>query len=287
MPNTRLIKRRIRSVQSIGKVTKAMEMVAASRMKRAQERAVASRPYDEKIRQVIADLSAAIPPSPEGAIHPLLESRPVQRVQILLITTDRGLCGALNSNVIRQASSFILEQQSPPTAVAVGRKGRNFLHRCAQEVRAEFSGLGDRPGILDIAPIARVVIDDYTAGLVDRVYLIYPHFASTVTQHPVVRQLLPVEPAEFPSGQNAEYIFEPHPSHVLAQLLPRFVEMEIYHAILETIASEQSARMVAMRNATDNASDLFQELTLAFNKARQEAITNELLDMIGAKIALE
>jgi F-type H+-transporting ATPase subunit gamma len=287
MPNTRLIKRRIRSVQSIGKVTKAMEMVAASRMRRTQERALAARPYDEKIRQVIADLSAAIPPQPEGAIHPLLESRPVQRVQILLITTDRGLCGALNGNVIRQASAFILEQQVPVSAVAVGRKGRDFLHRCGQEVRAEFSGLGDRPGILDISPIANVVIEDYGQGVADRVYLIYPRFMSTVTQHPVVQQLLPVEPAKFPVGQNVEYIFEPHPSYVLAQLLPRFVEMEIYHAILETIASEQSARMVAMRNATDNASELFKELTLAFNKARQEAITNELLDMIGAKVALE
>ncbi len=287
MPAIRLIKRRIRSVESIGKVTKAMEMVAASRMRRAQERALAARPYDEKIRQVIADISAAIPPSPEGAIHPLLESRPVQRVQILLITTDRGLCGALNSNVIRQASSFILEQQLPLTTVAVGRKGRDFLHRCAQEVRAEFIGLGDRPGILDIAPIARVVMEDYTAGLADRVYLIYPRFVSTVTQHPAVHQLLPVEPAQFPAGQNVEYIFEPHPSYVLDQLLPRFVEMEIYHAVLETVASEQSARMVAMRNATDNANELFRELTLAFNKARQESITNELLDMIGTKIALE
>ena len=287
MPNTRLIKRRIRSVQSIGKVTKAMEMVAASRMKRAQDRALAARPYDEKIRQVIANLSAAIPPGQEGAIHSLLEVRPVQRVEVLLITTDRGLCGALNSNIIRVASNFLLEQEVPVSAVAVGRKGRDFCNRCGQDLLAEVTGMGDRPGLLDIAPIAKVVTEDYAAGKTDRVYLIYPQFVSTVTQNPVVRQLLPVEPTEFPAGQNVEYIFEPNASYVLGQLLPRFVEMQVYRAILETIASEQSARMVAMRNATDSAKDLFKELTLVFNKARQEAITNELLDMIGTKIALE
>lgn len=287
MPNTRQIKRRIRSVQNIGKVTKAMEMVAASRMRRAQERATAARPYDTKIRQVIADLSATIPPGPEGAVHPLLETRPVRRVQLLLISTDRGLCGGLNSNIFRLATSFILEQEVPISAVAVGRKGRDFLNRCAQTVHAEFTSLGDRPRMLDIAPIARVVMDDYAAGLADRVYIIYPQFVTTMTQRPAVRQLLPVESTQFPPGQNVEYIFEPDPTHVLAQLLPRFVEMEIYHAILETVASEQSARMVAMRSATDNASELFRDLTLEFNKARQEAITSELLDMIGTKIALE
>ncbi|MDP7240786.1 MAG: ATP synthase F1 subunit gamma, partial [Dehalococcoidia bacterium] len=227
MPNTRLIKRRIRSVQSIGKVTKAMEMVAASRMKRAQDRALAARPYDEGIRQVIANLSAAIPPGQEAAVHPLLDVHPVQRVELLLITTDRGLCGALNSNIIRVASNFILEQEAPVSVVAVGRKGRDFCNRYGQDLLAEFTGIGDKPGLLDIAPIAKVVTEDYASGKADRVYLIYPQFVSTVTQNPVVHQLLPVEPTEFPAGQNVEYIFEPDPSYVLGQLLPRFVEMQV------------------------------------------------------------
>ncbi len=287
MPNIRVIKRRTKSVQSIAQVTKAMEMVAASKMRRAQERALAGRPYDLKIRQVLANLTAAMPPNGDVPIHPLLTTRPVSQVETVLITTDRGLCGALNANVIRRTAAFLQEQTTPVTSVALGRKGQDFLHRCEQKSRAEFIGIGDKPGILDIAPIARVVTEDYTAGFVDLVYLIYPKFVSTVTQRPVVQQLLPIEPTAFPPGQNVEYIFEPHPTIVLSQLLPRFVEMEIYHAVLETAASEQSARMVAMRNATDNANDLIKELTLAYNKARQEGITRELLDMLGAKAALE
>lgn len=285
MPTLREIRRRIRSIQSTAKVTKAMELVAASKMRRAQERALAARPYDQKIRQVIADLMAAHPPR-EEALHPLMAVRPVNRISVIHITADRGLCGGLNSNMNRATSEFILSQTAPVEIVAVGRKGRDFMVRCGQHLRAEFTGLGDRPGLMDIVPIARVVIDDYTEGRVDEVYLAYPHFVSTLIQRPVIQKLLPVEPAKFPPRQNVEYIFEPDPSHVLAALLPRFVEMEVYHAVLEAVASEQSARMVAMRNATDNANRLIDELTLLFNKARQETITKEILDLIGATAAM-
>lgn len=285
MANIRLIKRRIRSVQSTSKITKAMEMIAASKMRRAQERNIAGRPYDEKIRQVIADLAAL--PRANGAIHPLLEARPVQRIAIIHITSDRGLCGGLNTNVNRRTAASILEQTSPAVIIAVGRKGRDFMYRYGQNVRAEFTGLGDRPRLVDTLPISRIVIDDYTNKFVDMVYLSYAQFVTTMSQRPVLKQLLPVEPAKIPARENVDYIYEPAPGAVLAQLLPRFVEMQVYHAILESIASEQSARMVAMRSATDNAMEFIQDLTLTYNKARQEMITTELLDITLGAAALE
>jgi F-type H+-transporting ATPase subunit gamma len=262
-----------------------MELIAASKMRRAQERCLAGRPYDVKIRQVIADL-AAVPRGDEEVIHPLLTQRPVNRIGIIHITADRGLCGGLNSNMNRRTAQFILEQTVPVVLLVVGRKGRDFMLRYGQRLRAEFTGLGDKPSLLDTQPIARIVIDDYIAGDVDEVYLAYTQFVTTMVQRPMIQKLLPVEPAILPPKQRAEYIFEPDPQFVLAQLLPRFIEMQIYHAILESIASEQSARMVAMRNATDNANQLIQDLTLMFNKARQEMITKEILDLIGATAVL-
>ncbi len=285
MANIRIIKRRIRSIQSTAKITKAMEMIAASKMRQAQERGLAGRPYEEKIREVLAGL-AAQPQSEGEPLHPLLERRPVKAISIVHITADRGLCGGLNGNVNRKTVGFILEQTATVSLVTIGRKGRDFMRRFKQEIRAEFTGLGDKPGILDTNPIARCVIDDYNSGAVDRVYVAYPKFVTTVTQTPMLEQILPIEPAILPPGQNVEYIFEPNSGFVLSELLPRFVEMEIYHAVLETIASEQSARMVAMRNATDNAKEVVEDLTLVYNKARQEMITTELLDMTGAAAAL-
>ncbi|MCK5653545.1 MAG: ATP synthase F1 subunit gamma [Dehalococcoidia bacterium] len=284
MPNIREIKRRIKSVQSTAKVTRAMEMVAASKMRRAQERTIAARPYAEKMQHILADLAAQHRSGEE--IHPLLEERPVNRVALIHITPDRGLCGGLIAIVNRSVASFILEQHVPVTVVVVGRKGRDFLVRSGQEVRAELTRLGDRPSIVDIQPIARIVIDDYTDGLIDEVYLSYTQFVTTMNQQPVLRRLLPIEPAAIEPGHNVEYIYEPSPDEVLEQLLPRFVEMGLYHVILESIASEQSARMVAMRNATDNASEIIDELTLTYNKARQEMITKELLDITGGAAAL-
>ena len=284
MATIRDIRRRIKSVQSTAKVTKAMEMVAASKMRRAQERTIAARPYAEKMQQVLADLAAQH--SSDEEIHPLLVQRPVNRIALIHITPDRGLCGGLVASVNRSAASFILEQQVPVSAVVVGRKGRDFLVRSGQEVRAEFTNLGDRPSVVDLQPIAHIVIDDYTNGLIDEVHISYTQFINTVNQRPVLWRLLPVEPAAIEPGQNVEYIYEPSPSEVLAQLLPRFVEKELYHVILESIASEQSARMVAMRNATDNAKEVIEDLTLTYNKVRQEMITKELLDITGGVVAL-
>lgn len=284
MANIRLIRRRIRGVQGIVKITRAMEMIATSRMRRAQERGLAGRPYSEKIRQVLADLAAL--PQAADLLHPLLQRRPVSKIAMVLITPDRGLCGGLNANLNRQTASFILEQSIPVTLIAVGRKGLDFMRRYGRDIRAEFTRLGDRPSLLDTLPISRIIIDDYTNGVIDLVYLVYAQFISTMVQRPILQQILPIEPAAIPKVQNVDYIYEPSPDEVLGELLPRFVEMQVYHAILESIASEQSARMVAMRNATDNANELIGELTLMYNKARQESITNELLDITGGAAAL-
>ncbi len=284
MPDIRKVKRRIKGVQNIAKITRAMEMIAASKMRKAQERGLAGRPYSEKIEQVIADL-AALPDI--GLQHPLLQRRPVEKIAVVHITPDRGLCGGLNANLNRRLGSFILEQENPVRVVAVGRKGRDFAVRSGSDMTAEFIQMGDQPAFLDTIPISHIVIDDYSNRVIDMVYISYAQFISTMVQKPVMKQLLPVEPAVIPRGENVDYIYEPGAEVVLGGLLPRFVEMEIYHAVLEAIASEQSARMVAMRNATDSASELIGDLTLLYNKARQEAITKELLDITGGVAALE
>lgn len=284
MANIRLIRHRIRSIQSTAKITRAMEMVATSKMRQAQQRGLAGRPYAEKITQVLADLAAL--PDAGRVLHPLLQRRPVAKVCIVHITPDRGLCGGLNASLNRKTASFILEQSVPVTIITVGRKGVDFMRRHGRDVRAEFAQLGDRPALLDTLPISRIIIDDYTGGVVDLVYLVYAQFFSTMAQRPVLRQILPVEPAAIPGVQNVDYIYEPGARVVLSGLLPRFVEMQVYHAILESIASEQSARMVAMRSATDNASELIDDLTLVYNKARQESITREILDISGGAEAL-
>ena len=284
MANIRLIRRRIRGIQNIAKITRAMEMIATSKMRRAQERGLAGRPYAEKIRQVIADLAAL--PEAGKTLHPLLQQRPVSKIAVIHITPDRGLCGGLHASINRKTASFILKQTAPVTLIIVGRKGLDFMRRYHRDIHAEFTNLGDRPSLLDTLPISRIIIDDYTNGAIDLVYLVYARFISTMLQRPVVEQILPVEPAAIPRAQNVDYIYEPDPQIVLGGLLPRFVEMQVYHAILESIASEQSARMVAMRNATDNAKELTSELTLLYNKVRQESITKELLDITGGAAAL-
>ncbi|MFC1932664.1 ATP synthase F1 subunit gamma [Chloroflexota bacterium] len=284
MADIRLIRRRIRGVQSIAKITRAMEMIATSKMRRAQERGLAGRPYSEKIRQVIADLAAL--PQAGGVSHPLLEQRTIARMAIVHITPDRGLCGGLNASINRRTASFILEQNIPASLICIGRKGLDFMRRAGRDIRAEFTWLGDQPSLLDTLPISRIIIDDYSNGVIDAAYLAYTQFVSTMVQRPVVLPILPIEPAAIPAAQNVDYIYEPSPDVVLEGLLPRFVEMQIYHAILESIASEQSARMVAMRNATDNGNELIQDLTLMYNKARQESITKELLDIVSGASTL-
>ena len=284
MANIRAIKRRIRGVTTTAKITRAMEMIAASKMKRAQERGLAGRPYADKIQQVIADLAALTEPGREP--HPLLRRRPVNKIALVHITPDRGLCGGLIGNINRAVAGYILEMKAPVAVIAVGRKGLDFLRRSERDVMAEFTNLGDRPSLMDTLPISQIVIDDYSQGVFDLVCLVYTSFVSTMVQHPRIKQLLPVEPSSIPAAQNVDYIYEPGHDEVLGNLLPRFVEMQVYHAILESIASEQSARMVAMKNATDNASELTDGLTLLYNKARQEAITTELLDIAGGVEAL-
>ena len=284
MASIQILRRRIRSIQGTTKIVRAMEMVATAKMRRTQQRAQAGRPYTEKIRQVIADL--AVEPSIGGKIPPLLQKREVKKIALVHLGTDRGLCGGLNTNLNRAVAEFISQQKTPVTVVTVGRKARAFARIAKLEVRAEFSGLSDRATMQETMPISRVVIDDYSKGEVDIVYLAYPNFVSTMVQKPTIQTLLPIEPAKLPAGQVAEYIYEPDPLSVLNELLPRFVEMEIYHAVLEVIASEQSARMVAMRNASDNAEDLVKDLTLSLNKVRQEMITKEICDISGGAEAL-
>lgn len=284
MANIRLIRRRIRSIRNTAKITHAMEMVAASKMRRAQERGLAGRPYAEKITQVISDLAAI--QAQRKTMHPLLERRAVKTVCLVVITPDRGLCGGLVSNLNREVAEFLLRTQAPAQIVAIGRKGADFLHRSGQRVIAEFIGLSDRPSLADTLAISKIIIDGFTDGSFDAVYLAYSQFVNTAVQRPLIMNLLPVEPAPIPKQEAADYIYEPNAAMVLDGLLPRFVEMQLYHAILEAIASEQSARMVAMRTATDNAEALISDLTLAYNKARQESITTELLDIVGGAAAL-
>ncbi len=281
MPTTRQIQRRIRSVENTAKITKAMELVAASKMRRAQERALAGRPYAERLTWVLSDLAETLPQMDPDTLHPLLRRREVQKIGIVHITPNRGLCGGLPTNVNRRASELTIDAGVPAEVIAVGRKGRDYFQRTMVPVRAEFTELGDYPEFLDILPIARLVIDSYLAGEVDQVHLVYAFFVSTVTQEPRVQQLLPIEPPQEEATRAVDYIYEPGRDEVLAELLPRYVEMQIYEAILEGIASEQSARMVAMRNASDAASEMIDVLTLAKNKARQEQITKELLDIVG------
>jgi len=284
MASIQVLRRRIRSIQGTTKIVRAMEMVATAKMRRTQQQALAGRPYTEKIRQVIADI--AVEPGIVGKILPLLEKREVKKIAILHIGTDRGLCGGLNTNLNRMMAEFVLGQKTPVTVITVGRKARAFARIAKLDIRAEFTGISDRATMQETMAISRMVIDDYSRGEVDLVYLAYPRFISTVVQKPTIEVLLPIEPATLPPGQVAEYIYEPDPLTVLNELLPRFVEMEIYHAILELIASEQSARMVAMRNAGDNAEDLTKDLSLSLNKARQEMITKEICDISGGAEAL-
>ncbi len=280
MATAREIKRRIKSIKNTAQVTKAMETIAATRMRRAQQQVLASRPYSEKAWEVLTYL-ARLPQSGEG-VHPLLQQRPEKNIALVLITADRGLAGGLNSNMIREAVSFLKKKDRPAQIVAVGRKGRDWMRRYGPPLRATFSNLGDRPTSVDIAPIARVVIEDYIDGRYDGVYVGYTKFINTLRQRPTIFRLLPIEPAA-PSVEMApDYIFEPDMQTVLDTVLRQFTEIQILQSIYEAIASEQSARMVAMRNATEAAEDLIADLTLSYNKARQQSITREILDIAGA-----
>jgi F-type H+-transporting ATPase subunit gamma len=291
MATAREIRRRIRSVKNISKVTGALEAVSASRVQKAQAQTFASRAYARAARDMMDDIARHL----DGAItHPLLHTRAeVKHVGVVLVTSDRGLAGPYNTNVIRKAVDFEKSQQVPVSYITVGRKGRDQMARRGAQIIAEFTDVPASPGILDITPITRTVVDDFLGGNVDKVYVAYTGFVNTLRQEPAIQQLLPVQPQpkeddEVESGSHlgAVYLFEPSPEAILDEILPRFVELVFFQAMLESLASEHSARMMAMRSATENANALVDTLTLSYNKARQLAITSEILDIVGGAEAL-
>ena len=283
MPSERELIRRVRTVRNIQQVTKAMQTISASKMRRAQQAVLASRPYEQKLREVLLSLA----PYTDPEVHPLLQRREVRRAGIVLITTDRGLVGAMNTNMVRAALRHA-EQLPSAGYVAVGRKGIGAVRRLRQPLIAEFSRLGDRPTTAETNPIARAAVDEFLAGSVDEVYVGFTRFVSTIKQVPTLRRILPLVPEEEQRRElpPLQYIFEPDPETVLEAVIPRLIAIAVYQAVLENIASEQSARMVAMRNATDAASDLIETYTLAANKARQWRITKEMLEIASGSEAL-
>ncbi len=288
MPSTREIRRRIRSVTNIAQVTKAMEAVSAAKMRKAQNQALSTRPYAEQAQEVLSYIARL--PNLESDLNSLIQERPVRRSLILLITADRGLAGGFNGNVIRRASALMRERRAQGIeveAVTVGSKGRNWLLRYDPIVRAEFNNMPDNPTSYDVNPVTRILVEDYTDEQFDEVLMVYTKYVSTVRQEPEVEQLLPIKPAEPSVTMAPSYYFEPSPDEVLNQVLYGFIEVQVMQAIYESIASEHSARMLAMHNATDAANELIDDLTLTYNKARQEGITNELMDIIGGSAAAE
>ncbi|MBN1964706.1 MAG: ATP synthase F1 subunit gamma [Anaerolineae bacterium] len=305
MPNTRDIKNRIKSVENIGQVTRALEAVSASRARKAQQQALNSRPYAQKAWEVLVNVASQ---SNGGTtLHPLLEVRPrVDNFCVLLITGDRGLAGTYNAGIIRKATQFAdkhcqEEVNCSARWVTVGRKGRDALLRLGASVVAEFSSPPANLHIDAVRPIARTVIDEFLTGVVDQVFIAYTDYVNMLVQDPVVLNLLPLRPfaaqnqavAEFVkreptvTTQGREYLYEPSAQAILDEVLPRFTELQIYQAILESEASEHSARMIAMRNASENAEALAGDLRLTFNKVRQMAITSEILDIVGGVEALK
>ena len=288
MATPREIRRRIRSVRNTAQITRAMEMVSAAKMRRAQERVRASRPYSERLRVMMAGLSH-VQGQIDTSAFPLLEQRPENSVGVILITADRGLAGAFNSNVIRRTTRFLRERDVPAQMVTLGRKGRDFFARTSQGVTAEFTALGDAPPLDDLRPVIDIAVDEFVSGRVDAVYLVYTRFVNTLLQVPEVMKLLPIEPPtqdDVAQQATQEFIFEPDPAAVLEAILPRYIQVQLYQALLESVASEHSARMVAMRNATDSARDFVDELTLTLNKVRQAQITREVSEIAAGASAL-
>jgi F-type H+-transporting ATPase subunit gamma len=265
----------------MAQITRAMEMVAASKMRRAQDRVTSGRPYSERLREVLGDLASLQLDSEQLKAFPLLEQREIKRTAVILISPDRGLSGALTANILRRAATYIRSESvdGHPQVIAVGKKGRDFAARTNQDLIAEFIRMGDKPSLDEVRPIAQIAIKEFMDGKVDAVHIVYPQFVNTLTQRPEVLQLLPIVRPEGSSTKADDYIFEPDEKEVLNQLLPRYVEINLYQAVLENIASFYSAQMVAMRNATDNAKELSDDLSLALNKARQAQITNEVAEI--------
>lgn len=293
MATAREIKRRIRSIKNIAKVTGALEAVAASKVRRAQSQAVASREYTSAAVEVLRELARF---ESEGIEHPLIdEPDEVNNVLVILITSDRGLAGPYNANVIRRTLRFERAESAGVSYIAVGKKGRDALLRRGATIVAEFPDIPDKPAITDITAVNRAAVDEFLGGDVDEVYVAYTDFINTLRQEPVVRRLLPLLPeerhpadgsTEEPTGPHPVFEFEPGVDAILDEILPRFNEVLLFQDLLEALASEHSARMVAMRSATENANVLVDDLTLSYNKARQLAITSEMLDIVGGAEAL-
>ncbi len=287
MPGTKEIRVKIRSVQNTRKITKAMEMVAASKMKRAQERMRAARPYADKIRNVAAHISHA---NPEYR-HPFLVARDtVKRVGVILITTDKGLCGGLNTNVQRLLLGQYKDWQAQGEEIdvcCIGNKGLGFMQRLGANVVSQVTQLGDRPQLERLIGAVKVMLDGYIEDRFDRVVLVYTRFVNTMKQEPVLEQLLPLAGERLGSPEGTwDYLYEPEAKAVLDQVLTRYIEALIFQAVTENMASEQSARMVAMKAASDNAATLIDELTLIYNKNRQAAITKEISEIVGGAAAV-
>jgi len=287
MPGTKEIRVKIKSVQNTRKITKAMEMVAASKMRKAQERMRHARPYGEKIRNVAAHISHA---NPEYR-HPFLVDRDsVQRVGVIVITTDKGLCGALNTNLLRMVLNQYKQWQAEGEEIevcALGNKGFGFMQRLGAEIVSHAIQLGDRPQMGKLIGAVKVMLDGYTSNRFDRLMLAYTRFINTMKQEPVVEQLLPLSGERLGAPESVwDYLYEPEARAVLDQVMTRYIEALIFQAVSENMASEQSARMVAMKAASDNAADLISELTLIYNKNRQAAITKELSEIVGGAAAV-
>ncbi len=294
MATLRDIRRRITSVKSTQQITRAMKLVAAAKLRRAQERILEARPYSYKMGEVLSDLALRSP----RELHPLLATREIRenetgsRKMLLVISGDRGLCGAFNSNIIRRSMDFLRGYQADPeitlTLMVVGRKVRDYYRRRGQyTVRSEYANFFDKLAYSHAAQIAQDLIRSYVEEEVDEVHLLYNEFKSVATQRVVVEQLLPIQPSPVPpDAAVVEFLFEPSAADILERLLPKHVEVQVYRALMESLAAEYGARMTAMENATRNASEMIDLLTIQFNKARQERITKELLEIVGGAEAL-
>jgi F-type H+-transporting ATPase subunit gamma len=286
MPGTKEIRTKIASVKGTQKITKAMQMVATSKMRRAQDRMKLARPYADKIRSVIANLTLANP----DYRHPFLVEREPKSIGIILISTDRGLAGGLNANLFKQALMLVREWQGKGAQVSlclIGSKGLAFFRRLSLPILANVSGLGDRPHVTELIGTVKVMLDAYREGKIDRLYLLHAQFVNTMTQKPNVEQLLPVDyVASSGLPEHWDYIYEPEARAILDGLLMRYIESQVYRGAVENVASEMAARMVAMKAATDNAGKLISELQLIYNKARQAAITKELAEIVGGAAAV-
>jgi F-type H+-transporting ATPase subunit gamma len=286
MPGTKEIRSKIASVKSTQKITKAMQMVATSKMRRAQDRMRLARPYAQKMRNVIGHLTEANP----DYRHPFLHERDVKGVGIIVVSTDRGLAGGLNANTFKQTLMLMREWQGKGASVSlclIGSKALAFFRRLDVKILANVCNLGDRPHIRDLIGTVKVMLDAYRNGEIDRLFLINAQFVNTMTQKPTVEQLLPiqaVDTADLP--EHWDYIYEPEAKYILDGLLMRYVESQVYRAAVENVASEMAARMVAMKAASDNAGKLISELQLIYNKARQAAITKELSEIVGGAAAV-